>query len=241
VQVKISIVTINLNNLPGLIKTIQSVYSQDYQNIEYLIIDGGSTDGSVDYIKSNAKRINYDAMNKGIIKSTGEYLLFLNSGDYLYEEKSLSILAGQNISEDIVFGKIGLCTNNQIEVKAYPEKLKFIYFRYDTIPHQATLIRKALFSKFGYYSTHFKIVSDWAFFVDVIFKGKATYRYVDKLISIFDMHGLSSQPSSGQLIRSEMDQHFKKKYWIYVPFFKLTWAMNYYPKRILREFGIQFD
>jgi glycosyltransferase involved in cell wall biosynthesis len=247
----ISVITINLNNLEGLKKTISSVLRQDYINIEYLVIDGGSIDGSVEYIQSNGNKFDYwisekddgiyDAMNKGIVRAKGEYLLFLNSGDYFYDSKCLSNLIGSEITEDIVYGKMGMYLNDSLITKEYPAKLNLEYFQYDTIPHQSTLIKRNLFKKFGYYNTRFKIVSDWAFFVDSIIKGKAKYRYVDELISVFDLNGISSQPSSSMIIRNEINQHLKEKYWGVLIYFKLRWAIKYYPKRVLMEFGFKYE
>ncbi len=247
----ISIITINLNNLNGLRKTVESVSLQDYPKIEYLIIDGGSSDGSVDFIQCNKHKFDYyisekdngiyDAMNKGILRAKGEYLLFLNSGDFLYCNQAVSKLIARNIDDDLVYGKIGMYKNSSLEVKEYPSKLSMAYFQYDTLPHQATLIKKKLFLKFGYYNTSYQIVSDWIFFWDVIIKGKVSYRYVDELISIFDLSGISSQPLSNMIIRSEIDQHLKKNYLFSYMYFKLRWGLNYYPKRILKELGFTFE
>jgi glycosyltransferase involved in cell wall biosynthesis len=247
----ISIVTINLNNLTGLKKTVQSVLLQNYSRIEYLIIDGGSTDGSVEFIESNENNLSYwcsekdegiyDAMNKGIICAKGDYVLFLNSGDYFYDSKSLSYLVNNSNNEGIIYGKMGMYVNESLQSKAYPCKLSLAYFRYDTIPHQSAIIKRELFDKFGYYKTHFTIVSDWAFFVDCIIKGKVKYKYIDQVISIFDLNGVSSQPSSNQIIRKEINQHLKQKYWFSYQYFKLNWAIKYYPKRVLMEFGFNYE
>ena len=247
----ISIITINLNNKYGLIKTVNSVRAQEYKNIEFIIIDGGSNDGSLEYIKAENKKFNYwisekdngiyDAMNKGIIQAKGDFLFFLNSGDFFYEPKSLSYLVGFNINEDIVYGNVGMYVDGALETKWFPSELSLEYFRYDTIPHQSTLIKRDLFYRFGFYSTEYKIVSDWAFFVDCIIKGKVKYRYVRELISIFDLNGISSQPSSYKIIRNEIEQHIKQKYWFSFAYFKLRWAFSYYPKRLLIEFGFKFE
>ena len=134
----ISIVTINLNNLEGLKKTFQSVFSQDYTNFEYLIIDGDSKDGSVDLIRLNNKKISYwiseedkgiyDAMNKAITQAKGDYILFLNSGDYFSGIDSLSKLVGTKIDADIVYGNIGMYKDTILEIKKYPAKLTLHYF-----------------------------------------------------------------------------------------------------------------
>jgi glycosyltransferase involved in cell wall biosynthesis len=245
----ITVITINLNNRLGLQKTIHSVFSQNYPSIEYIVIDGGSVDGSFEYLQSIKSKLTYcisekdqgiyDAMNKGIIRSKGEYILFLNSGDCFYDSKSLSYLVNSSNNEGIIFGKIGMYVNGSLETKAYPSRLDLKYFRYDTIPHQSAIIKRDLFNKFGYYNTHFTIVSDWAFFVDCIIHGKVKYKYVDQLISIFDLNGISSQPTSNKIIRNEINQHLKQKYWFSYQYLKLHWAIKYYPKRLLMEFGFK--
>ena len=110
----LSIITINRNNAAGLRKTIESVVSQTYTDFDYIIIDGASTDESVDVIKEYADRITYwvsepdtgiyNAMNKGILKANGEYCLFLNSGDWLYDNDVLNDVFSISPTEDIVYG-----------------------------------------------------------------------------------------------------------------------------------------
>src|ERR1700753_3296637 len=95
---KLSIITINLNNKTGLERTIQSVLEQSSRDFEFIVIDGLSTDSSVELLQTHAQQLNYisekdkgiyDAMNKGIEKASGEFLLFLNSGDYLFEKNTI--------------------------------------------------------------------------------------------------------------------------------------------------------
>jgi acetyltransferase-like isoleucine patch superfamily enzyme len=121
---KLSIITINRNNAAGLRKTIESVVSQTYTDFEYIIIDGASTDDSVNIIKEYAEATLpcgeglgerlywvsepdkgiYNAMNKGILKANGEYCLFLNSGDWLYDNDVLNDVFSISPTEDIVYG-----------------------------------------------------------------------------------------------------------------------------------------
>jgi glycosyltransferase involved in cell wall biosynthesis len=249
-ELRISVVTINLNNLSGLIKTFESVLIQEYNFIEYLIIDGGSTDGSVEFIKSNQVNIDYweskkdkgiyDAMNKGIQKSNGDYILFLNSGDYFFNSLSLKKLIEAALDKDIVYGNMIIEKFDGREVKTYPKVLSLQYFQTDTIPHPCSLIRKELFLKYGFYNTNYKIISDWAFFVDSIVKRKASYAYLDTAISVFNLNGISSQPLSYKVIRSEMNIHFKKNYFLFYVYHNIIWSMNYYPKRLLEKIRIGF-
>jgi glycosyltransferase involved in cell wall biosynthesis len=111
---RISIITINYNNSTGLEKTINSVINQKYFDYEYLIIDGNSTDGSKEIIDKYSRFLFlgisendngiYNAMNKGIMKSNGDYLFFLNSGDYFFDEQSLSNLANEADEQDFIYG-----------------------------------------------------------------------------------------------------------------------------------------
>ena len=98
----ISIITINFNDKIGLQRTFDSVFAQDFNDFEYIVIDGGSNDGSKELIEENTDKISYwisepdkgiyNAMNKGIKVANGEYLLFLNSGDKFYNKKSLILI-----------------------------------------------------------------------------------------------------------------------------------------------------
>ena len=244
-EYRISVITINLNNLSGLRRTVESVFLQDYPQIEYLIIDGGSKDGSVDYIKSNESKLTYwisekdkgiyDAMNKGIIRAKGKYLLFLNSGDYFFSSKSLSSLIENNITKDIIYGNMGVEKEGKIEVKKYPRLLTIDYFKNGTIPHPSSLIKRSLFEKFGNYNTNYKIISDWAFFLDAVIKSNVSYLYVDTNVSIFNLNGVSSQPESYKIISEEMDLHFLNNYYYHYLIKKIKWASRYYPIRILQK------
>lgn len=207
---KLSIITINLNNASGLRKTIDSVVAQSFTDIEYIIIDGGSNDGSIEVIKEHTEEITYwisepdkgiyNAMNKGILKATGEYLLFLNSGDWLLYN-ILEEVFRLDIVEDIFYGNIIL--ENQDNLKTINRgcsklKLTFYDFWEGTIRHQAAFIKRCLFDIYGLYDESYSIVSDWVFFIKVVIFGKATYKYKDLDISHFDTNGLGTIPSQMQ-------------------------------------------
>jgi glycosyltransferase involved in cell wall biosynthesis len=198
----LSIITINLNNADGLRKTIQSVFSQSFQSYEYIVIDGSSTDGSVDIIKQYADEITYwisepdlgiyNAMNKGIIKASGEYCLFLNSGDYLVEG-ALSNFFSSQLSKDIVYCNI-LFNESVVRVdnSGGKDNLTCNDFFYGTIRHQGAFIKRSLFERFGLYDESNSIVSDWQFFIKSIVFGDATYEYRNINICYFDVSGIGS-------------------------------------------------
>ncbi|WP_084438856.1 glycosyltransferase family 2 protein [Algoriphagus mannitolivorans] len=218
---KISVITINLNNLEGLKKTVESVLNQDYPNLEYLVIDGESKDGSQEYLQAQVSGIDYllcekdsgvyEAMNKGIKNATGDYLIFLNSGDFFESSKSLSKLIQQSNGENLVFGDIEVVESEGSYVKKYPDGLSFRYFYYDSLPHPACLISKSLFDEIGMYDTEMKIASDWKFFMLAVIKGGCSYRHVPEVISVFDAQGMSSSPSNSDALERER-RHTLKRY-----------------------------
>ena len=160
---KLSIITINLNNDTGLKKTIESVINQTLKNFEFIIIDGGSTDRSVELIKEYAGQINYyvsepdkgiyNAMNKGIRQTHGEYCFFLNSGDYFVKENVLEKVFNNIFDEDVVFGNLLVCLNGKLVGKRRSkERLTFLDVYSGLIKHQASFIKRQLFDKFGLYN-----------------------------------------------------------------------------------------
>ena len=200
---KISIITINLNNKDGLRKTIESVVNQTvFDKVEYIIIDGGSTDGSKELIEQHKDKLYYwcsepdkgiyNAMNKGITVSTGDYLLFLNSGDYLSENNVLEMVFPY-LEYDFVYGnelKVNERNKSPYEAK-YPDKLDESFFRRTSLPHQSTFIKAELLKEKPYSET-FKIISDWKFFIEAFRTGK-TYKHMPFIVSVYDCSGFSSQ------------------------------------------------
>lgn len=231
---RISVITINLNNLEGLKRTFQSVVSQNIHDLEYLVIDGGSTDGGKEFIEQNSEKISvglsekdsgvYDAMNKGIKRSTGDYLIFLNSGDTFSTPDSISKLISNSNGEDLVFGNIQVEERDKSWIKKYTNLLTFRYFYFESIPHPACLISRRLFDSFGLYDTSLKIVSDWKFFLLVVVKHKCSYKYVDELISTFYLGGMSSMIENIDAVLAErraiLRKYFYFDYMVYSLYLK---------------------
>jgi glycosyltransferase involved in cell wall biosynthesis len=219
---KLSIITVNLNNAAGLQKTMESVFSQTFTDYEYIIIDGGSTDGSKELIKNNENKLAYwvsekdkgiyNAMNKGIVKAAGNYLLFLNSGDTLYSQDSLSHFFNHSNGEEIVYGDVYVIEKERKWIKTYPDKLSFGFFLRDSLHHQSTIIKKSIFEKTGVYDEDFKIVSDWKTCMNAICIDKASYKHIDCCISNFPRDGFSSNPDNSELFKKErkavVDQYY---------------------------------
>ena len=199
---QISIITINYNNASGLRKTIRSVVEQTYNEFEYIIIDGASSDKSKEIIQEYQQCIDYwcseedsgiyNAMNKGIQKASGEYLLFLNSGDVLNDSDVLSDIHGFLSGEDIVYGDLSFVGEDGVgTVFIYPDILTVGYFLERSLGHPATFIKRELFRN-SLYTESLKIVSDWEFFVKKIVMEGCSYRHVKRTISKFDTSGVSS-------------------------------------------------
>lgn len=226
----VSIITVNHNEASGLERTIKSVIAQTYHEIEYIIIDGGSTDESVDIIKKYSDHITYwiseadkgiyHAMNKGIMKVTHDYVLFLNSGDEFYSDKSLQQLAGVANGEDFIYGDLVLRENDKEWISHYPSIFTFSYFLTSSLPHPSTLIKHSLFDKIGLYNEQLKIVSDWEFFTKAICKYNATYKHVGKLISVFYVGGISSNAENKKLWEQEIQFVLQKEFTSFLPDYK---------------------
>jgi len=200
---KISVVTINLNNNRGLEKTLDSVLKQSYKEIEYIIIDGGSNDGSVDVIKRHQNRITYwcsekdygiyDAMNKGMVRITGEYVLFLNSGDYLYSENTIKKCVSEIAQNKgkIFYGDVVKYPSGKMYAGGVNVSLK--YLKTENPPHQSTFYPKdSLFSLHGY-DTTLKICGDWKLNLLLYLKGVEFMRFSrDSIIAYYDETGISN-------------------------------------------------
>ena len=216
---KLSIITINRNNAAGLEKTMLSVASQTYKEFEYIVVDGASTDDSVEVIKRLAPQFSerikwisepdkgiYNGMNKGLCMATGDYLQILNSGDILaasdvtermiaaleYQEYEVGILYG-NMIRDYGNGKLVRDKRNADSQESRAECVEWTMYNFikGTVNHDPTYIHRSLYEKYGLYDESLRIISDWKWFVNaVVFGGEKLY-YVPIDVTIFDTTGIS--------------------------------------------------
>jgi glycosyltransferase involved in cell wall biosynthesis len=203
---ELSIITINWNNAVGLKKTMESVIAQSCQNFEYIVVDGGSSDGSVDIIKNydnipNLKWISekdkgiYNAMNKGIKMASGEYVQFLNSGDSLTDKDVVKRMLDEvekNGHPDIMtgnllkdYGKVIIRDSNSLD------KINLWHFYNGSINHPSSYIKLELFEKYGLYDESLRIVSDWKWFMNVIVFNDVKPVFVNVDVVLFDTNGIS--------------------------------------------------
>ncbi|MDR2593218.1 MAG: glycosyltransferase [Fibromonadaceae bacterium] len=218
-MIKLSIITINRNNANGLKQTLASVAEQTFKDFEHIVIDGASTDDSVDVIKkfphiayyvSESDNGRYDAMNKGIKQAKGEYCLFLNSGDYLASQTVLEQVFLNSFNEDIIYGNI-LFKNleGSIQKIAKPKDFSISFFIEDTFGHPSSFTKTELLIKLKGYRTDMSIVSDWAFFLEAIYVYGASYKYLPIFISVFITDGICSDTNNIPLIQAEREKVWK--------------------------------
>ena len=228
---KLSIITSNLNNKDGLRRTLESVHSQTCKMVEYIIVDGASNDGSVDTIRQFMAKQNtvkpdvstvqqswisepdtgiYNAMNKGIRMTTGDYLLFLNSGDKLASVDVIErVLPYLNNENEIVSGELELIKNGEVVTKLFPPQIVNLNYCISAgLMHPNTFIKRDLFDRYGYYNEQNKIVSDWEFFLIACGLHSCKYKSIPVLVSCFEMDGMSSM--NDNLLEMETQEALKR-------------------------------
>ena len=199
---KVSIVTVNLNHAAGLEKTIESVAGQTFRELEYIVVDGGSTDGSQKVISSFAGKISrhisesdkgiYDAMNKGLSLACGEYIYFLNSGDRLVSPNTLARIFDSTFSDaDLLYGDvIRPDSQGKLWECRHPDPLTVAAFFGFGICQQAIFYKRALFEDLGKFDENFKIAGDWDFNLRVLLAGRAT-RHLNFPVAHYQGGGVS--------------------------------------------------
>ena len=201
----VSVITVNKDNLHGLRKTIKSVSEQSYKQIEHIIVDGASRDGSIRYIKYFAKNKMcahiqddgsgiYQAMNLGIKASTSNYVIFLNSGDRFIDSTSLKKLVSNIGKFDVAYGIVAAENNNGVQENIPTCDDVYFQHRYQHIlPSIATsLIARKKLLEVGCFNTEYRIASD----VELIYKialSNSSFKYIPHPVVIFDMNGISSK------------------------------------------------
>lgn len=194
---KLSIITVNYNDASGLERTIQSVISQTFHDFEFIIIDGGSSDGSVDVIKKYEKHIDYwvsepdggiyPGMNKGLFQAQGEYVNFMNGGDCYYTPDVLEKIFTIDTDADIITGAHTGSPHPNVGQNGVT-----MYDLYTgAIDHQASFIRREIALKHPY-DERYRIVSDWKFFIQALIFDNCSFYYTDIIVVNVDMNGISN-------------------------------------------------
>ena len=223
----ISVITVSYNSYKTIPDTINSVVSQTYPNIEYIIIDGGSTDGTIELIESYGKKVTkfisepdkgiYDAINKGIRLATGDILGILNSDDFFYNntviERVVESFKKGNI--DSVFGDVQFVdpVKTSKVVRYYSSKnFKISKFRFGFMPaHPSFYAKRDLFEKLGYYKTDYKIAADFELMIRFLKINRVRYKYLEMPFVSMRRGGVSNKSiRSNYILNSEIARACKE-------------------------------
>lgn len=199
---KFSIITVNYNNKKGLRRTIDSVLHQTFLDFEFIVIDGGSTDGSKDVLKEYDSQIDYwvsepdggiyQGMNKGIKKATGEYLNFMNSGDCFYNDIVLQNVFDKHLTCDIIVGK-DYHYNSETQQgfsTILPPRISMLTFYIQTLPHQSSFFKRDLFSN-TLYDESLNIVADIKFYIQKLCVENCSIEKINDIICRREPDGIS--------------------------------------------------
>lgn len=238
-SIKLSIIIPTYNSSKTLHACLKSIAEQTYQNFEVLVIDGVSTDETVEIActyKGSIRNFTicsendngvYDAMNKGISKAQGEWLYFLGSDDLLFNSNTLTYIFDRNESEleqtDILYGNVIF---KELNIHSnYHENFSIINFFHTNICHQSMFYRKTVFEKMGFYSLLYPVFSDWEFNTRCFFDRSLRIKYMSDIVAYFSMEGLSNHSTDtyksqkAQLIKTllrERHIYYKLKYRIII-------------------------
>ena len=236
---KISLITVVKNDKENISKTIKSVLNQSYYNIEYIIIDGCSTDGTFEEIKKLIKKKNiklfkkkdnsmYEAINYGINISSGKIIGLLHSGDTFYNSLVLSKIIKYFKKYNLISGNIAYKNNLNKVIRIWNFKLNKlnIYSSYK-IPHTSLFLKKSLFSSTGLYDLSYKISSDTEFLLRISSNPAIKYKYINRYIINMSYNGLST---SNKTIFIKIYEDLK----IYFKYFNLFFLYFYLKKIVFK-------
>ncbi len=207
---KISIITVVYNNDKTIRDAINSIFSQDYQQIEYIIIDGGSKDNTVSIIKENQNKITkfisepdnglYDAMNKGLRLATGDVIGILNSDDLYFDKNVISTVMNEfqiNEKVDLVYGDLVYVKQDDTNIVIRNWKSKSYYKRFfengNVPPHPSLFIKKRVYDVVGFFSLNYKLAADYELMLRIFKKHKFNSIYINKVFVKMRLGGATNQ------------------------------------------------
>ncbi len=209
-----SIITITLNCADAAERTARSVLAQDFADVEYLVKDGGSTDGTPERLQALGARVIvspdsgiYDAMNQGVAHARGRYVCFLNAGDLFSRPDTLTAVAqaiAQRDEPDFLYGDVRSFVNHPYlgtgragegRLICYPDRLNRFWLYRKMICQQVWFVRRELYIAQPF-ATDYRILADYAYLLDLILRRRVRYYHLAKEVAIFDGDGVSSRPSA---------------------------------------------
>lgn len=248
---KVSIITVTYNSSSTIKYSIESVLSQDYNNIEYIIIDGDSKDNTLDVINKYSKNVSviisepdkgiYDAMNKGIENATGDIIGILNSDDFFTSNNIISkvVKAFKENDIDAIYGDIHFVDSNDLNktVRYYSSSIfRPFLFRFGLMPaHPSFYVKSSCYDQFGNYSLNYKIASDFDLLVRFLYLHKIKYKYIKEDFVTMRMGGISTKGLSNKLLLNKEIINSCKRHGIYTNSFFL------FLKYIYKFFELKFS
>ncbi len=211
---RLSIITINYNDKNGLEKTIKSVINQSCRDYEFIVVDGGSNDGSADIIKNHTDYIDkwvsepdkgiYNAMNKGALMASGDYITYLNSGDEFHDQDvTRDIISHLDRETDIIFGNVlNVHRGGLTNIYRFTRPISLMSLYRSVVNHSGAFISRRQQLKRPY-NESLKICSDRQFFIESLVIDNCSYRQIDRIITRFDKTGVSSSKESDELMDKE--------------------------------------
>lgn len=197
---KLSIITVNYNNRDGLQKTIDSVISQTWRDFEWIIIDGGSTDGSKELIEkyqsnfaywcSEPDKGVYNAMNKGIAKAKGEYISCMNSGDIYYENDTLNKVFYTKRTADILYGDAMKVNGKNPHLDHFAVPVEIYTFFHRNVCHQAMFVRTQILKEKGF-DESYRLIADYSRWIEAAINGNS-FEYINVIVCSYDTQGMST-------------------------------------------------
>jgi len=218
-RMKVSLITVSFNSATTIADTIESIQSQDYDDVEYIIVDGASKDGTVDIIKSLESKIDqwisepdkgiYDAMNKAIKMATGEVVGILNSDDFYSASNVISQVADafNDPTIDAVFGDLVFVDPVNLKkivrtyssAKWYPEKLARGFMP----AHPTFFVRRKYYEQIGLFKTDYKIAADYELLIRFLYVHKLKYKYLPLNMVTMRRGGVSSRGIRSNIILND--------------------------------------
>ena len=207
-SLKISIITVSFNSAKTIKETIESILIQDYNNIEYIIIDGGSSDETIDIVKSYSEKISYfisekdngiyDAMNKGIKAATGDIVGILNSDDFYPNSFVLSNVAKsfKKYNCDAVYGDlVYVKAKDATQIKRYWQAGNYNTSKIKNgwmLPHPTFFVKKVMYDRYGLYNTDLKSAADYEMILKLLYKENISVQYIPMILVKMRMGGASN-------------------------------------------------
>ena len=222
---KVSIITISYNNLKGLEDTYSSIHQQTFRDFEWIVIDGGSTDGTKEFLEAHESELAfwcsepdkgvYNAQNKGTAYAKGEYSIYMNSGDSFFADDVLEKIFEKDIDADIIYGNWMLVfEDGKTRLGNAPEAADLAYFFDDNMCHQSMLIRTEAV-KNRPYDESFRIYADWEEWLALLMQGKRFER-INLTVCNFMVGGISTGDNASKTLKQERKaeiQRIKERYY----------------------------